>query len=74
MSQLIDLIFKNGDKSLMCTVEIYDDNYLKDVCIGKTVFDLKDVLMRPATPMRTDFPLDGLSEGGSGKFTVTFFA
>lgn len=74
MEKLIDQIFKNGDKSLMCTVEIYDDNYLKDVCIGKTVFDLKDVLMRPATPMRTDFPLDGLSEGGSVNLTVNFFA
>ena len=74
MEKLVDMIYKNGDKSLMCSVEIYDDNWMKDECIGKTTFDLKDILMRPSTPLKQDFPLDGLSEGGSVALTVNFFS
>merc|ERR1711871_290539 len=72
IEKVCKMIEKNGDKSLTCTVEIYDDNYLKDKCIGKVVVDLKELLMRPSTPWRQYHELDG--NGGSVDLTFNFFA
>ena len=72
IEKVCKMIEKNGDESLTCTVEIYDDNYMKDICIGKVVVDLKELLMRPCTPWRQYHELDG--NGGSVDLTLNFFA
>ena len=72
IEKIVKMISDNGEKSLTCSIEIFDDNYLKDVCIGKCVIDLKELLMRPCTPWRQSFDLDG--GGGSVNLTFNFFA
>ena len=58
MEKIVKMIADAGDSSLVLTVEIYDDNWMKDALIGKVDIDLKDLVSRPATPWKQYFDLD----------------
>jgi len=71
MEKVIQLIADSGDKSLMLNVDVFDDNYMKDVCIGSCEVDLKELLMRPSTPWKEYFSLD--KGGGRVGLTLNYF-
>jgi Ca2+-dependent lipid-binding protein len=63
---------KNDGESYSLTLELYDDNYISDKCIGKTVIQVKDLLLRPTVLLKQDFELDG--NGGTLTASLQFLA
>ena len=54
------------------SVEIFDDNYMKDKSCGKVVINVRDLLLRPTTSLKMPFQLDG--NGGTITMTLQFLA
>jgi len=65
---------ENGDEStrVMLTVEVYDDNYLKDALLQTVSIDVSELLTRPTIPLKSSFQFP--NGGGSISLSITFMA